>query len=236
MPAGLKVTRLDHTALELRSHAAKCRDAGQVRRLLALTMILEGVSRGSAAAQNGMDRQTLRDWVIRYNALGIAGLLSRHGGGRKAVLSEAQMAELLALVIKGPDPERDRVVRWRCVDLRDEVERRFDVRVHENSRRGDYNHEPACLAFARESSKEARRAFIERPTRIQSLLNAQYGWRCHGIARQDVGIWVRPQPRPLRHRHAPVGGLDDVVVWACLQGHEQPLKRRPRRQPRVQVK
>ena len=80
-----------------------------------------------------MDRQTLRDWVIRYNALGIAGLLSRHGGGRKAVLSEAQMAELLALVIKGPDPERDRVVRWRCVDLRDEVERRFDVRVHENT-------------------------------------------------------------------------------------------------------
>ena len=133
MPAGLKVTRLDHTALELRSRAAKSRDAGQVRRLLALAMILEGVSRGSAAAQNGMDRQTLRDWVIRYNALGIAGLLSRHGGGRKAVLSEAQMAELLALVVKGPDRERDRVVRWRCVDLRDEVERRFEVRVHENT-------------------------------------------------------------------------------------------------------
>ncbi len=80
-----------------------------------------------------MDRQTLRDWVIRYNELGIAGLLSRYGGRRKAVLSEAQIAELLALVVKGPDPERDRVVRWRCVDLRDEVERRFEVRVHENT-------------------------------------------------------------------------------------------------------
>ena len=133
MPAGLKVTRLDHTAFELRSRASKSHDAGQVRRLLALALILEGVSRGSAAAQNGMDRQTLRDWVIRYNELGIEGLVSRHGGGPQPALSEAQMAELLVLVVKGPDPERDRVVRWRCVDLRDEVERRFDVRVHENT-------------------------------------------------------------------------------------------------------
>jgi transposase len=129
----LKVTRLDHTAFELRSRAAKCHDAAQVRRLLALAMILEGVSRGSAAAQSGMDRQTLRDWVIRYNELGIEGLVSRRGGGRKAVLSKTQLAELLALVVKGPDPERDRVVRWRCVDLREEVERRFEVRVHENT-------------------------------------------------------------------------------------------------------
>lgn len=96
-------------------------------------MVLEGASRTSAASQNGMDRQTLRDWVIRYNTLGLEGLVSRRGGGRRAVLSRDQMAELLALVMKGPDPERDRVVRWRCVDLRDEVERRFEVRVHENT-------------------------------------------------------------------------------------------------------
>jgi transposase len=101
--------------------------------LLALAMVLEGASRASAASQNGMDRQTLRDWVIRYNTLGLEGLVSRRGGGRRAVLSRDQMAELLALVMKGPDPERDRVVRWRCVDLRDEVERRFEVRVHENT-------------------------------------------------------------------------------------------------------
>jgi transposase len=129
----LKVTRLEHTALELRHRAAKSPDGAQVRRLLALAMVLEGASRASAASQNGMDRQTLRDWVIRYNTLGLEGLVSRRGGGRRAVLSRDQMAELLALVMKGPDPERDRVVRWRCVDLRDEVERRFEVRVHENT-------------------------------------------------------------------------------------------------------
>jgi transposase len=133
MPGGLKVTRLEHTALELRGRAAKSRDGAQVRRLLALALVLEGVSRGEAAARNGMDRQTLRDWVIRYNELGIAGLVSCHSGGRKPVLTSTQMAELLALVVKGPDPERDRVVRWRCADLREEVARRFDARVHENT-------------------------------------------------------------------------------------------------------
>ena len=133
MPAGLKVTRQEHTALELRVRASKSRDGAQVRRLLALAMVLEGMSRVEAAAQNGMDRQTLRDWVIRYNELGIAGLVSRRGSGRKALLTRAQMAEFLALVVQGPDPERDRVVRWRCVDLREEVRRRFEVSVHENT-------------------------------------------------------------------------------------------------------
>ena len=121
MPAGLKVTRLDHTALKLRACAAKSHDGAKVRRLLSLALVLEGVSRVEAAVRNGMDRQTLLDWVIRYNVLGLEGLVSRRGGGA------------FALVVKGPDPERDRVVRWRCVDLRDEVERRFGVRVHENT-------------------------------------------------------------------------------------------------------
>jgi transposase len=80
-----------------------------------------------------MDRQTLRDWVHRYNAFGVEGLKSRSSPGRPASLSEQQMAELRELVIKGPDPARDKVVRWRCVDLQAEVARRFCVEVHENT-------------------------------------------------------------------------------------------------------
>jgi len=133
MSAGLKVSREDHTAGELRAVASKSRDGDQVRRLLALALVLEGVSRGSAAERNGMDRQTLRDWVHRYNDVGIDGLKSLHSPGRRRFLNEAQMAELLALAVKGPDPEKDKVVRWRCVDLRDEIERRFSVTVHENT-------------------------------------------------------------------------------------------------------
>ncbi len=138
MSAGLKVTRLEHTAAELRRVASKKHDAAQVRRLLALALVLEGVSRSEAAEQNGMGRQTLRDWVRRYNDLGIAWLKSGSGSGRRPSLTSAQKAELLALVVKGPDPERDkperdRVVRWRCVDLREEVQRRFSVTVHKNT-------------------------------------------------------------------------------------------------------
>ena len=105
--------------------ATKCKDAPLVRRLLALALVLEGCSRREAAAQNGMDRQTLRDWVHRYNDVGVDGLKSRHGPGPAPALTERQMAELKALVIKGPDPATDKVVRWRCVDLREEVARRF---------------------------------------------------------------------------------------------------------------
>ena len=89
--------------------------------------------RAEAASQSGMDRQTLRDWVHRYNDFGISGLKSRRSPGRSQLLTPAQAASLLALTVMGPDPERDRVARWRCVDLRDEVACRFSVHVHENT-------------------------------------------------------------------------------------------------------
>lgn len=133
MTAALGVTRTDHTALGLRYHAGKSADGAQVRRLLALALVLEGRSRSEAAAQSGMDRQTLRDWVHRYNAAGIDGLKSRASPGRAPALSAAQMAELEALVLAGPDLAEHKVVRWRCVDLQAEVARRFAVEVHEST-------------------------------------------------------------------------------------------------------
>ena len=133
MGAALGVTRTDHTAWDLRYHAGKSVDGAQVRRLLALASVLEGRSRGEAAAQSEMDRQTLRDWVHRYNAAGIDGLKSRTSPGRAPALSAAQMAELRALVVAGPDPAEHQVVRWRCVDLQVEVARRFAVEVHEST-------------------------------------------------------------------------------------------------------
>jgi transposase len=133
MGAALEVTRTEHTGAELRALSSRCSDGAQVRRILALAMVLEGRSRTEAAELNGMDRQTLRDWVHRYNAEGIEGLKSRQAPGRAPSLSESQMAELRELVIEGPDPEVHGVVRWRCVDLRAEVARRFLVEVHENT-------------------------------------------------------------------------------------------------------
>ena len=133
MSAAIPITRLDQTASELRSFASKCGAGAQVRRLLALASVLEGRSRIEAAKQNGMDRQTLSDWVHRYNAAGIDGLKSRLPPGAAPLLSEAQQAELRALVVEGPDPAKDKVIRWRCVDLQAEIARRYSVRVHENT-------------------------------------------------------------------------------------------------------
>ena len=101
--------------------------------MLAIALVLEGMPRQQAAAQCGMDRQTLRDWVHRYNEGGVAGLRSRTSPGRAPLLTAEQKAELRALVVAGPDPERDKGVRWRRVDLRAEVARRFGVEVHEST-------------------------------------------------------------------------------------------------------
>ena len=131
MGRAVKVTREDLTASDLRAAAARCSDGDQVRRLLAIAMVLEGVSRSEAARLGGMDRQTLRDWVHRYNVEGVDGLQSRKSPGRAPYLTSAQMAELRELVIQGPDPAVHKVVRWRCVDLQAEIVRRWSVEVHE---------------------------------------------------------------------------------------------------------
>ena len=133
MGTALQITRTDYTSGELRALASKCRDGAQVRRLLALAMVLDGHPRSAAAASNGMDRQTLRDWVHRYNQEGVEGLRTRPIPGRTAYLTEPQMAELYELFVKGPDPVTDKVVRWRCVDLLAVVKRRFSVEVHEST-------------------------------------------------------------------------------------------------------
>ena len=133
MGSAVMVTRDEFTASGLRAASAKCTEGAQVRRILALALVLEGRSRSEAAALSGMDRHTLSDWVHRYNAEGIEGLKSRKSPGREPFLTEAQKAELRALVIQGPDPAIHKVVRWRCVDLRAEVARRWSVEVHENT-------------------------------------------------------------------------------------------------------
>src|SRR4051794_19901616 len=127
------ITRRELGAGELRREAGRCRDAKAARRMLALALVLEGGSREAAARAAGMDRQTLRDWVHRYNAEGLAGLNDRRRPGPRPRLSPDQQAELAAAVGQGPDPNRDRVVRWRRVDLRALIEARFGVRLHERA-------------------------------------------------------------------------------------------------------
>jgi transposase len=129
----VSITRTDHTAAELREFASKSDDAAVTRRLLALALALDGHKREDAARLAGMDRQTLRDWVHRYNAQGVAGLADRHGGGVARRLSAEQEAEVASWMRTGPDLETDKVVRWRCVDIQARIARLFGVALHERS-------------------------------------------------------------------------------------------------------
>src|SRR5882724_8774658 len=124
--------RADIPATELR-RLARLDDDGRIScRLMALANALEGVSRARAAEQAGMDRQTLRDWVIRFNQAGVEGLHDRPRSGRPSLLGEGQLATFKAWILRGPDPERDGVSSWTAKDLCRLVEDRFGVTYSEN--------------------------------------------------------------------------------------------------------
>ena len=97
--------RKDRTSAVLRK-LVKGESNGRVaRRILAIANALDGMSREAAAQSAGMDRQTLRDWVIRYNEQGIEGLHDRWGDGRPPTFTREEQAELMRIVLAGPYPE-----------------------------------------------------------------------------------------------------------------------------------
>lgn len=125
--------RTDYTAAELRRLAASSRHANQSRRLLSLAAVVDGMNRTQAARIGGMDRQTLRDWVHRFNAHGPDGLKDNWANGSVPRLSPEQQAELADLVETGPDRAVHGVVRWRRVDLQHLIAERFGVTYHERT-------------------------------------------------------------------------------------------------------
>lgn len=124
--------RDDIPAEELRRLARQESDGRVACRRLGIADALDGMGRERAARQAGMDRQTLRDRVVRFNAEGVDGLRDRPKSGRPTWLDDGQLATFKALVLRGPDPERDGVGSWRAKDLCRIVEARFGVRYAEN--------------------------------------------------------------------------------------------------------
>ena len=123
--------RTDYSAGALRRLAKAAKDVNQSRRFLSLAAVMDGMSRGDAARIGGMDRQTLRDWVHRFNEGGPDGLKDAWYGGPEPRLSPEQRAELAQIVETGADPVVDGVVRWRRIDLQRVIEDRFGVAYHE---------------------------------------------------------------------------------------------------------
>ena len=95
--------RTDYTAGEVRRFAQRAKHAAQARRLLAIAAVLDGAWREEAARIGGMDRQTLRDWVIRFNEQGPDGLINIPSPGMPPKLKAMHKAFLARIRRGGPD-------------------------------------------------------------------------------------------------------------------------------------
>jgi putative transposase len=132
MPAAVGL-REDWDAARVRAAARASENADQVRRLLAIAAVYEGTDRAAAAQIGAMDRQTLRDWVHRFNAAGPDGLIDRKPPGVRRRLTAEQEAALAKLIEDGPQVDRDGVVRWRCIDLQQQILTRWEITYHERT-------------------------------------------------------------------------------------------------------
>ena len=121
----------DVPAAELRWLARREPDRAAAARMQAIAGALEGLTRAEAARLAGMERQALRDAVMRYNAEGLAGLHDRPRPGSKPRLDETQRAVLRQLALAGPEVEATGLSAWTLADLCDEVQARWGVRYHE---------------------------------------------------------------------------------------------------------
>ena len=125
--------RSDYDAAQLWALAKATRDAGQSRRLLALAEIYDGGSRTKVARIGGVGLQTLRDWVVRFNARGPAGLIDSKAPGNTCKLNDSQRQAWVTIVERGPMPAIHGVVRWRLKDLTLWVWEEFQISLSETT-------------------------------------------------------------------------------------------------------
>ena len=125
--------RADYSSREVRRLARRAKNAGQARRLLAIAAVVDGRSRAEAAEIGGMDRQTLRDWVIRFNEQGADGLISIPSPGVPPKLNSRHKAFLTRIVEEGPIPAIHGVVRWRACDLIMRLYEEFGLSVSDDT-------------------------------------------------------------------------------------------------------
>jgi transposase len=168
--------RADFDAAGLRTVARRSKDAAQARRLLALAAVYDGATRTEAARIGGVTLQIVRDWVLRFNAKGPAGLLDRKAPGPAPRLNDTHRTALAAVLESGPTPAIDGVVRWRLIDLGQWLWEEFRVSVSKQT-------------MSREVRALGYRKLSARP-------------RHHAQAEGAVDLFKRPSPPSWRRSRA----------------------------------
>ena len=125
--------RGDYESTQLRELARQSEDTDQLRRLLALALVYDGGSRSTGARAGEVNFQTFRDWVLRFNAVGPAGLVDGKAPGQAPRLDQTQRRELAQLVEDGPIPAVHGVVRWRLSDLAEWVMENYRTSISEQT-------------------------------------------------------------------------------------------------------
>ena len=128
MAAAIRL-REDLSSGQVRAFARSSKDAGQVRRLLAIAAILDGGSRSDAAKVAGVTLQIIRDWVLRFNEAGVAGLATRKAPGPRTILDDHHRRALEDIIATGPIPAVHGVVRWPIIDLAQWLWDEFEVSI-----------------------------------------------------------------------------------------------------------
>lgn len=169
--------RSDYTSADLRQFARRSGDADQVRRLLAVALILDGGSRSDAAKVAGVTLQIVRDWVLRFNEGGADGLATRKAPGRAAILNDEQRARLAVIVEAGPIPAAHGVVRWRLADLAQRIWDEFALSVTRHT----LGRELRAMGYRKLSARPQHRG--QKPDDIADFKKAsQPVWRRSGSA------------------------------------------------------
>lgn len=152
MAAPIKVCG-DLSSDELRAFARTSKDAGQVRRLLALAAILDGSSRSEAARIAGVTLQIVRDWVLRFNEAGISGLATRKAPGPSTILDDCHRRALAEIIDAGPISAVHGVVRWRIIDLAQWLWDEFEISISKQA----LGHELRTMGYRKLSGRPRHR-------------------------------------------------------------------------------
>src|SRR3954470_273341 len=191
--------RADFSTDELRRLAAASKHANQSRRLLSLAAVVDGMSRVDAARIGGMDRQTLRDWVHRFNERGPEGLKDSWSKGHPPRLSAEQLGQLAEVVETGPERAVHGVVRWRRVDLQQIVAERFGVAYHERT----IGKILKQLGFSHVSARPRHPARTRRPGRLLKNLRRDAERSPRGPAERQADRDLVPGRSPHRPEERP---------------------------------